>query len=149
MMRLAESRWAGLFQAAWRIMTRVPIAVLKQPSSRSTTSVGGGLEVLGGSVSLTSVILNANQAQGGQGGAGANDIFGPLPGPGGPGGNGSGGGLYASGGTIALFNDSVTGNAANGGQGGLGGAYRIPPGNAPDGSAGQGQGGGERVQHEA
>jgi hypothetical protein len=88
---------------------------------------GGGLYVAGGSVTLTSVTLSADTAQGGQGG------WGPVHRHGGNGGNGFGGGLYAGGGTVALSQDTVTGNAAQGGAGGSG---------RHSGTAGLGEGGG-------
>jgi hypothetical protein len=90
---------------------------------------GGGLFVAGGSVTLTSVVLENNSAVGGRGETGC---------PSGAGGNGLGGGLYVGGGAIVtLCSDTIEFNVASGGAGGIG---------AP---SGQGEGGGIYVASKA
>ena len=100
------------------------------------SGLGGGMYLGGGVVSLTNNILSSNSAQGGQGGAGVNQVavFRGGPTRGGPGGNGFGAGLYVGGGTVTLRDDSVTKNAAVGGEGG---SSRLQVG-----AVGLGEGGG-------
>jgi hypothetical protein len=87
---------------------------------RAGDASGGGIYVAGGTVSLTSVTLSGNTAQGGNGGNDAVTItrlggrnFGP-----GDGGNGWGGAMYVASGSVSLRLCTVTGNSALAGSGG-------------------------------
>jgi hypothetical protein len=83
---------------------------------------GGGLYVAGGTVTLTSVTLSANSAQGGQGGSSVGNA-------GGAGASGWGGGLFVVGGTVTLTSVTLSANTAKGGQGGAGGTWGGAGGN--------------------
>ena len=80
--------------------------------------MGGGLYVAGGTLNATNVIVQANQALGGTGGA-TNDgaISGRHEAPG-NGGVAFGGGIDLAGGTANLAGSQVLSNKANGGDGG-------------------------------
>jgi hypothetical protein len=94
---------------------------------------GGGLDVAGGTATLSNDTLSGNSAQGGAGGGGG----GRSLGAGGSGGTGLGGGLYAAQGTVTLSNDTLSGNSAQGGAGGPNLYY-----GGPGGQGGTGAGGG-------
>jgi hypothetical protein len=93
--------------------------------------VGGGLDVTGGTVTLTNDTLSGNSAQGGTGGQGGFSMgeFGNTQtqtgGAGGGGGRGVGGGLGVAGGAVTLTNDTLSGNSARAGSGGSGGGAGI------------------------
>jgi hypothetical protein len=86
--------------------------------------VGGGLDVTGGTVTLTNDTLSGNSAQGGTGGKGGfseGDVGNTKTqtrGAGGGGGGGVGGGLGVAGGAVTLTNDTFSGNSAKAGSGG-------------------------------
>jgi hypothetical protein len=110
---------------------------------------GGGMDVAGGTVTLTNDTLSGNQANAGPGGGGGNGGNGSGAGPGGNGGgggNGSGGGIYVAAGIVTLTNDTLSSNQAKGdtgGGGGNGGQGSIYSGNGGwGGSGGAGSGGG-------
>jgi fibronectin-binding autotransporter adhesin len=87
------------------------------------TAVGGGLLVDGGTVTLTNVQLEHNEALGGTGAKGSTGAS-RTAGPGGPGHkgfSGQGGAIYIAAGSLTLDNDLITGNLAVGGAGGRGG----------------------------
>ena len=95
---------------------------------------GGGLLNSGGQVSLSSVVVTVNQAQGLAGANGALGIAGaPGGGPGGNGGEGTaglGGGVFNSAGSLSISNSTIIRNRALGGDGGQGG-----PGGSAQGPA--------------
>lgn len=112
------------------------------------TGQGGGV-FAGGSFTIDSCVLNADTAQGGNGGNGGSASYGGggPPGHGGAGGNGAsgqGGGLYASSGNDTIGSSSVTSNVALGGAGGSGGTCglggNLNGGNAGIGGVGEGGG---------
>ena len=75
-------------------------------------SVGGGVLIDGGTVSMTSVVLTNNVAAGAAGLAGANGSqgVGGAGTAGGPGGDGRGGGLYLASGSLTLNNVDLSNN---------------------------------------
>jgi hypothetical protein len=90
----------------------------------STDVQGGGILNLGGNVSLTNVVVQSNQAVGGNGH------------------NGQGGGIFTSGGSVTLNNDTLSHNTARGASG-VTGAFNSHGGTGASGGAGaSGQGGG-------
>jgi hypothetical protein len=128
-------------------------------------SLGGGLYVAEGSITLVNNTFYSDSAFGGKGGNGgqggtgghtsSRSYIGGAGGAGGGGGTGMGGGLYAAEGSITLLNDTLSGinavlggGGGNGGDGGAGGhannsAFPAPGGNGGNGGAGgNGQGGG-------
>jgi uncharacterized repeat protein (TIGR01451 family) len=90
---------------------------------------GGGMDVAGGTVTLSNDTISSNNANGGSG------DYGYVAG--GSGGAGSGGGMDVAGGTVTLSDDTLSGNTANGGSGGFSYLY--------GGSGGAGSGGGMDV----
>jgi hypothetical protein len=81
-------------------------------------SAGGGIYLGSGSLTLSSVSLSDNVAQGGSGGAGGTGFSG---GGGGVGGNAAGGGLYSAASSMTVADVTVATNTARGGAGGNGG----------------------------
>ncbi len=110
---------------------------------------GGGIDVEAGSLSLTSSVLELNQAFGGNGAAGfdgtsVGDNDGDPGGNGGNGGNAYGGGVYADAGVaVTLSGDALRENLVLGGGGGRGGdgegdAYHPKDSGGGGGQAGSG-----------
>jgi hypothetical protein len=84
---------------------------------------GGGLDVAGGTVSLSDDTVSNNAARGGTGGAGGSSELGGPGGAGGTGGKASGGGMYVVAG-VTVVGDSVTNivdNTVTAAAGGVGG----------------------------
>jgi hypothetical protein len=78
--------------------------------------VGGGVDIQGGTLTISKSQIENNTARGGLGGvafnsAGTHQLGGSA------GGGAGGGGIYAGGGTLHLTLDVIQGNAANGGFG--------------------------------
>jgi uncharacterized repeat protein (TIGR01451 family) len=105
---------------------------------------GGGMCVVGGSVTMLHDTLSANEAQGGAGGMGGNDTTDGSGNTGGAGGSGAGGGLYVAGGTVSLTSETLGSNQAQGGNGGNGGNGAFFGG--AGGTGGNATGGGLYVQ---
>jgi hypothetical protein len=72
----------------------------------AASAYGGGIVVMGGTVTLSSDVIENNTATGG---ANADGEY--------PGGNAYGAGLYVRGGTVTLCDDTPEFNTATGGQG--------------------------------
>jgi Ca2+-binding RTX toxin-like protein len=101
-------------------------------ASGAGLSAQGGAVYSSGTLELSGVTVQSNQAQGSNGANGVN---------GGPGGAGSGGGLYVAGGSVTLTSVTLSGNHATGGNGGNGGIGGVGfSGNG--GTGGTGSGGG-------
>jgi hypothetical protein len=96
------------------------------PGGDAGAGQGGGIAFTGTTLVLKNgVILSANTADGGTGGAAGNGGAGSTGGPGALGGRGGvaqGGGLFAVGGSVSLTQTQVTGSHATAGMGGSGGA---------------------------
>jgi CSLREA domain-containing protein len=101
------------------------------------TGAGGGVEVAGGTATLTNDTLAGNRAQGGVGGTGGTSGWGVGGDDGGGGGSASGGGLHIqSGSTIALSNTLIAENTLTAGPGGAAGNSNFGrPGPAGSASA--------------
>ncbi len=143
---------AGSLSRVFDIVGTSPLSVLfnglviegGSASAASTDgAIGGGLLIDGGSVRLSNVTLQGNQASGGAGASGApgNAVSAGPGGPGASGGSGKGGGIYISTGTLTLNDDIITGNVAKGGNGGIGGTGGKGPG-MTGGAGGAGGAGG-------
>jgi len=96
---------------------------------------GGGLYVSGGTMFISSAIVSANIAQGGQG------EVGPV-GVAQVGGNGVGGGMYMAGGSATLTEITLSANAAQGGPGAQGAPGGSGSLGGNGGAGGDGSGGG-------
>jgi hypothetical protein len=96
-----------------------------QSSSARTPAQGGGLEIDGGTVTLTQVNVTGNAVYGTAGIDGVAGAPGAGQGRAGTDGTGGdeadGGGIYVAGGSLTLTDSSVSGNQAVGGPGGRGG----------------------------
>ena len=97
---------------------------------------GGGLYVAGGTLTLTTVSVQSNQADGGNGG----HFYRYYAAVAEPGGEGSGGGMYAAGGTVNLDTVDLSANSAYGG--GAGSDYDGFSGSFDTGNGGNVLGGG-------
>jgi len=82
-----------------------------QPATSGEPGIGGAIYNSGGNVQLVSCVLSNNQARGGMGGAGSQQLRYSAPGA-----DGRGGALFNGGGTMVLQNILAVGNAAAGGQ---------------------------------
>jgi hypothetical protein len=102
---------------------------------------GGGLSVLGGTVSLTNVTVSDNQAVGADGADGTAAGSGPG-GAGIDGSSGLGGGIYLGGGSLTLNDDTIGRNVARGGAGGDGGSGGKGGSGGNGGAGGLAAGGG-------
>jgi hypothetical protein len=75
---------------------------------------GGGVDIEGGTVTISKSQIEFNSAQGGNGGARFSGISKPVDGS--AGGGAAGGGIYVGGGTIHLTLDVIQSNGAYGGK---------------------------------
>jgi hypothetical protein len=102
-------------------------------ASGALVAAEGGAIFSSGTLNLSAVLVQGNQAVGANGAsAGANgaDAF--------------GGGVYVAGGSVSLINDTLSGNSAQGGTGAAGAAGVL--GGGIGGSGGNGNGGGLGVE---
>jgi hypothetical protein len=126
--------------------------------------LGGGINVNGGSVSITTSCIDNNSAAGGAGGIGglggtgfaSGSAFSSSTGVGGNGGAGgvggaaNGGGVYMDATALDIVNSTVSGNTTSGGAGGnggvggdgVGGTFTVAGSGGDGGDGGSGEGGG-------
>jgi hypothetical protein len=124
---------AGFETTGWNWVNR------SVPSGLGGTGAGGGLYVAAGTLNATTLLVQANQALGGTGGAtndGSTDGSVEVPGNGGV---AYGGGIDIAGGTATLAGSKLFSNKANGGAGGSVPATSI---NSHTGTGGNAYGGG-------
>jgi hypothetical protein len=110
---------------------------------------GGGLGVIGGSLTMSKSTVAYNQVNGGTGGMGGLGSASSLGGQGGGGGVGGaaqGGGIFISSPTVSLSTSTVSNNTVIGGNGGTGGnghdGFSIAGSGGAGGDGGVGQGAG-------
>ena len=96
------------------------------------------MDIAGGTVAMTGLVVKSNQAQGGTGGVG-NALQIQWNNPAGSGGAGAGGGINVAGGTVAMTGLVVQSNQAQGGNGGTGAVFVMSV------AGGTGSGGGINV----
>jgi hypothetical protein len=146
-----------LFDVGWGGSLILQNLTLSGGLAQGTGSAAeGGAIYSSGTLNLSGVTLQGNQAQGANGTNPNATVAGPA---GGTGASGYGGGLYVAGGTATLTNDTISGNTALGGTGGTGGAgvahFKSRPGQplsgtfffaGSGGSGGEGSGGGLYVE---
>ncbi len=130
------------------------VTVQKLTIEGGLASEGAGLLNLGGKVTLSSVVVAGNTAQGTAGSAGVQGSGGgAVGGAGGAGFDGlagDGGGIFNAAGSMTISNSTISsnvaigGNGGNGGQGGAGeGAIGASGANGQSGTGGAGGGGGD------
>ena len=103
-----------------------------------TAALGGGLLIDGGTVSLTHVAVQGDQADGAAGAAGGAGGKGQAPGDGGAGKPARGGGIYLANGTLILNDSTISHDLALGGAGGSGGAAAQVAGQTKVSAGGKG-----------
>ena len=96
--------------------------------SGGSAAQGGGLSVVGATVSLTNVAVINNQAVGADGSSATSRYQ-----PGGHGGDALGGGIYVNGGSLTLNDDTISSNIVRGGAGGAAEAAAGGGGGSADG----------------